>query len=48
MICIHKLSILTKRKETVYYCELFGYGGKSALTNISNDLTYISVPVEER
>jgi hypothetical protein len=25
------LTILTKRKETIRYCESFGYGGKAAL-----------------
>jgi hypothetical protein len=31
----------------IRYCELFGYGGKSALTNVYNDLTHVSVPVED-
>jgi hypothetical protein len=25
----------------IRYCELFGYGGKNALTNVSNDLTQV-------
>jgi hypothetical protein len=40
------LIILTKRKETIRYCESFGYGGTSALTIVTIDLTHVSVPVE--
>jgi hypothetical protein len=31
----------------IRYWESFGYGGTNALTNVSNDLTYVSVPVED-
>jgi hypothetical protein len=31
MICTHDLIILTKIKETIRYCESFGYGGKTDL-----------------
>jgi hypothetical protein len=41
------LIVLTKRKETVRYCEIFRYSGKSALTNVSNDLTHVSVPAKD-
>jgi hypothetical protein len=41
------LIVLTKREETIRYCESFGYGGKSALTNVSNDLTHVTVPTED-
>jgi hypothetical protein len=27
MICTHDLTIFTKTKETIHYCELFGYSG---------------------
>jgi hypothetical protein len=47
MTCTHDLTILSKTKEIIRYCESFGYGGKNALTNVSNDLTYVSVPAEE-
>jgi hypothetical protein len=31
----------------VRYYESFGYGDKSALTNVANDLTHVSVPTED-
>jgi hypothetical protein len=31
----------------IRYCESFRYDGKSTLTNVSNDLTHVSVPVED-
>jgi hypothetical protein len=40
------LIILTKRKESNLYCESFGYGGTTLLNIIINDLTHVSVPVE--
>jgi hypothetical protein len=30
----------------IRYCESFGCGGTNALTNISNDLTHVSISVE--
>jgi hypothetical protein len=48
MICTHALIVLTKTKETIHYCESFGYGGRNTLTNVSNDLTHVSVPAEDR
>jgi hypothetical protein len=47
MICTHDLTVLTKTKETIRYCESFRYGGRNTLTNISNDLTHLSVPAED-
>jgi hypothetical protein len=41
------LIILTKRKEKIRYCELFRYGGKNTLINVSNDLMYTSVHAED-
>jgi hypothetical protein len=41
------LIILTKIKETIRYCELFGHGGKTLSTHVPNDLTCVSVPVED-
>jgi hypothetical protein len=41
------LIILTKRKVTIHYCELFGYGGTMLWNIIANDLTHVSVPVED-
>jgi hypothetical protein len=41
------LIILTKRKETIRYCESFGYDGKGSLTNISIVLMKVSVPVKD-
>jgi hypothetical protein len=39
MICTHDLTIITKIKETIHYCELFGYGAKMLSTHVSIDLT---------
>jgi hypothetical protein len=47
MTCTHDLTILIKIKEIIRYCGSFGYGDKSALTNVSNDLMYVSVPIED-
>jgi hypothetical protein len=41
------LIVLTKRKEMIYYCKSFGYSGTTLSNIIANDLTYVSVPVEE-
>jgi hypothetical protein len=43
----HDLTILTKRKETIRYCELFGYSGTTLSNIIANGLTHVSVPAEE-
>jgi hypothetical protein len=43
MTCTHDLTVLTKTKEMTHYCESFRYAGKNALTNVSNDLTHVSV-----
>jgi hypothetical protein len=48
MQCKLNLIIITKIKEMVRYYESFGYGGKVALNTDANDLTYISVPTEDR
>jgi hypothetical protein len=48
MICTHGLTILTKTKERTYYCESFGYGGKTLSTHVSIVLTKVSVPAEDR
>jgi hypothetical protein len=40
--------VLTKKKEMIRCCESFRYGGRNALTNISNDLTHVSAPAEDR
>jgi hypothetical protein len=42
------LIILTKRKEAIHYCESFGYGGTTLSNIVTNDLTHVSVPVENR
>jgi hypothetical protein len=47
MTCTHDLTVLTKTKETTRYCESFRYGGRNALTNVSNVLTHVSVPTED-
>jgi hypothetical protein len=31
----------------IYYCETFRYGGKNALNNVTNDLTHVTVPIED-
>jgi hypothetical protein len=41
------LIILTKRKETIHYCESFGYGGTTLSNIVANDLMHISVPTED-
>jgi hypothetical protein len=41
------LTVLTKTKEMIHYYELFRYGGKNALNIDTNDLTHVSVPIEE-
>jgi hypothetical protein len=41
------LIVLTKRKEMVRYCETFGYGGTTLSNIVANDLTHVSVPVED-
>jgi hypothetical protein len=41
------LIVLTKRKGTIRYCELFGYGGTTLSHIVANDLTHVSIPVEE-
>jgi hypothetical protein len=43
----HELTILTKTKETIRYCELHAYGGKSALNTRFYHLTQVSVPTED-
>jgi hypothetical protein len=47
MRCTHDVTVLSKTKEMIRYCESFGYDGKNTLTNVSNDLTRTSVPVED-
>jgi hypothetical protein len=42
------LIVLTKRKETIRYCELFGYGGKCALNKYFYRSNGVSVPTENR
>jgi hypothetical protein len=39
MICTHGLTVLTKTKETICYCRMFRYGGKTISTIISIVLT---------
>jgi hypothetical protein len=46
MICTPNLIILTKTKETSY-CELFEHGGKTLSTDVTNNLTHVSVPTED-
>jgi hypothetical protein len=41
------LIVLTKRKEMVRYCETFGYGGTTLSNIVANDLTHVSVLVED-
>jgi hypothetical protein len=41
------LIILTKRKGMIRYYETFRYGGTMLSNIIANDLTHVSVPVEE-
>jgi CTP synthase (UTP-ammonia lyase) len=40
------LIVLTKRKETIHYCESFGYCGTMLSNIVTNDLTHVSVPAE--
>jgi hypothetical protein len=40
------LTVLTKRKETIRYCESFGYGAKSALDKCFYHSNGVSVPAE--
>jgi hypothetical protein len=40
------LIILTKRKETIRYCESFGYGGTMLSNIVANDLTHVRVPAK--
>jgi hypothetical protein len=40
--------VLTKRKETIRYCELFGYGGTSALTHHFYHSNGVRIPAEDR
>jgi hypothetical protein len=47
MICINDLIILTKRKETISYCESFRIGGKTLSIVISIILTHVSVHAED-
>jgi hypothetical protein len=41
------LIVLTKRKETIRYCESFGYGDKSALDKHFYHSNGVTVPAEE-
>jgi hypothetical protein len=41
------LIVLTKRKETIRYCKLFGYGGTTLSNIVANDLTQVIVPIED-
>jgi hypothetical protein len=47
MPCNLRLIVLTKTKTTIRYCELFRHGGKTLSTHVSNDLTQVSVSVED-
>jgi hypothetical protein len=38
--------VLPKRKETIRYCELFGYGGKCILNKRFYRSNGVSVPIE--
>jgi hypothetical protein len=40
------LIIHTKRKDTIRYCESFGYGGTTLSNIMANDLTHVGVSVE--
>jgi hypothetical protein len=40
------LTILTKRKEMIHYCESFGYGGKCAIDKHFYRSNGVSVPIE--
>jgi hypothetical protein len=41
------LIVLTKRKEMIRYCKMFGYDGTTLSNIVANDLTHVSVPVED-
>jgi hypothetical protein len=41
------LIAFTQRKDTIHYCESFGYGSTTLSNIIANNLTHVSVPVEE-
>jgi hypothetical protein len=41
------LIILSKREETIRYCESFWYGGTTLSNIVTNDLTHVSVPTED-
>jgi hypothetical protein len=41
------LIILTKGQKTIHYCESFRYGGTTLSNIVANNLTHVSVPVEE-
>jgi hypothetical protein len=41
------LIALTKRKEMICYYKSFGYGGRMLSNIIANDLTHVSVPIED-
>jgi hypothetical protein len=42
------LTVLTKRKETIRYCESFGYDGKCALNKYFYHSNGVSISVENR
>jgi hypothetical protein len=42
------LTVLTKTKEMICYCESFGYGGTTFSNIVANDLMHVSVPAEDR
>jgi hypothetical protein len=41
------LIVLTKRKETIRYCESAGYSGTMLSNIVTNDLTLVSVPTKD-
>jgi hypothetical protein len=41
------LIVLTKRKEMICYYKMFGYDGTTLSNIVANDLTHVSVPVED-
>jgi hypothetical protein len=47
MQCKLGLIVITKQKITICYCELFGHGGKTLSTDVTNDLTHVSVTAED-
>jgi hypothetical protein len=46
MICTHELTILNKPKEMIRYCKSFSYGGVTLSNIVANNLTHVSVPIE--